>query len=140
MYNRTASLHALSHRLPRWFSNDKLGSRQSITQQTMRQHQCKHKGRTRSNVKRTLKRGRKHYPWYTIYVGQKNSQALNIQWVMVFYEAVGKDEGTIFYSMLFNIRLLPPTPEAMHAEVKWTFLSSPSTMTYWLKSFYCNGF
>lgn len=38
---------------------------------------------------------------------------------MVFYEAVGKDEGAIFYSMLFNIRLLPlPTPEAMHGEVK----------------------
>lgn len=78
---------------------------------------------------------------YYIYVEEISSQALNIQWVMVFYEAAGKDERAILYSMLFNIHLLPlPTPEAMHADVKWTFRSSPFAMTYWLMFFIVMGF
>lgn len=80
---------------PRLISNDKLKSRQSITW-TIHQQQRKHKGRTRSNAKRTLKRGSKLYPPYTMYVGEIYSEALNTEWVMVFYEAAGKDEGGHF--------------------------------------------
>lgn len=77
----------------------------------------------RFKAKSAAKRWSECYTQHTLhtvqYVAEIYNEALKIRGVIVFYEAVGKDEGAISYSTLSNICLLPlPTPEAVHAEVK----------------------